>query len=144
MSNDGVNKAVLSLRSINCFVKNIKIFLHTPRKLTGVGSRASLILNTSARFKRVISRKFRLLEHREKSPQYSEPLRIFGEDKNLCLPGTDPQVIKLIILEITILSLRLLPYVLTKIFEYLLFSYANSATEKYPDIRSITQQARRH
>jgi hypothetical protein len=68
----------------------------------------------------------------------------FGEDKNLCLPGTEPKVVQLIILEITILSLRLLPYVLTKIFENLLFSDANSATENYPHICSIIHQARRH
>ena len=62
MSNDHVNNAVLSLRSIKCFVKNIKISLRTTWKFTGVESIASLILNIIARFKLVISRKLRLLD----------------------------------------------------------------------------------
>jgi len=62
MSNDRVNDAVLSLRSIKCFVKNVKVSLHKPWELRGVQSRATLILNIGARFKWVMSRILRLMD----------------------------------------------------------------------------------
>jgi hypothetical protein len=127
MSKLHVNNTICSLRNVKCFVKNINYFLHTPCKLTSVGRRANFILNLSARFQWALSSILWLLEHRIKSPQYSEPLWTFREEKNLCLPRTKPQVVQLIILRVTILYLRVSPYRLTKIFESILFNYANSA-----------------